>query len=191
MGKLDGKVAVITGGSKGIGLATAKLFVTEGAYVFVVARRQKELDAAVATLGANATGVRGDISNDQDLDRYCKADKGSIDVLFACAGMAGREASICDVTRQDVLDTYGTNVFGTYFTVQKALTLFNKGGSVILNGSIVANKPFPGYSVYSTSKAVLPALARRGHRVRACQHSVQCYQPRASRDRDYGPDPQA
>ena len=162
MGKLDGKVAVITAGTSGMALATAKLFVNEGAYVFISGRRQQTLDEAVKTIGRNVTGVQGDASNLDDLDRLyeiVKAKKGKIDVLFASAGR-GEFAKIGEVSEEHFDATFGLNVRGTLFTVQKALALFSDGGSIILNGSITGVKGFPSFSVYAASKAAVRSFAR-------------------------------
>ena len=162
MGKLDGKVAVITAGTSGMALATAKLFVNEGAYVFISGRRQQTLDEAVKTIGRNVTGVQGDASNLDDLDRLyeiVKAKKGKIDVLFASAGR-GEFAKIGEVSEEHFDATFGLNVRGTLFTVQKALPLFSDGGSIILNGSITGVKGFPSFSVYAASKAAVRSFAR-------------------------------
>ena len=162
MGKLDGKVAVITAGTSGMALATAKLFVNEGAYVFISGRRQQTLDEAVKTIGRNVTGVQGDASNLDDLDRpseIVKAKKGKIDVLFASAGR-GEFAKIGEVSEEHFDATFGLNVRGTLFTVQKALALFSDGGSIILNGSITGVKGFPSFSVYAASKAAVRSFAR-------------------------------
>src|ERR1700752_4235705 len=142
MGKLNGKVAVITAATSGMALATAKLFVEEGAYVFITGRRQDKLDEAVKLIGRNVTGVLGDASNLADLDRLyetVEAEKGKIDVLFASAGYAELGA-IGEVTEEQFEKTFGLNVRGTLFTVQKALPHFNDGGSIILNGSIAGSK---------------------------------------------------
>lgn len=162
MGKLDGKVAVITGGTSGMALATAQLFVEEGAHVFISGRRQEALDKAVALIGRNVTGVQGDAANLDDLDRLfdtVKREKGKIDVLFASAG-SGESAKLGDVTEQHFDTVFGLNTRGTLFTVQKALPLFSDGGSIILNGSMVVVKGFPNFGVYSASKAALHAFAR-------------------------------
>ena len=162
MGKLDGKVAVITAATSGMALATAKLFVEEGAYVFISGRRQDALDKAVKEIGRNVTGVQGDASKLDDLDRLfetVKREKGSIDVLFASAGR-GEFAPIDQVTEQHFDDTFDLNVRGTLFTVQKALKLFNDNGSIILNGSIVSIKGFPAFGVYAASKAAVRSFAR-------------------------------
>ena len=162
MGKLDGKVAVITAGTSGMALATAKLFVKEGAYVFISGRRQDVLDKAVKEIGRNVTGVRGDASKLDDLDRLfetVKREKGSIDVLFASAGR-GEYATVDQVTEQHFDETFDLNVRGTLFAVQKALKLFNDNGSIILNGSIADVKGFPAFGVYAASKAAVRSFAR-------------------------------
>ena len=162
MGKLDGKVAVITAGTSGMALATAKLFVAEGAYVFVTGRDQTRLDEAVNEIGHNVTGVQGDSAKLDDLDRLyeiVKQEKGHIDVLFASAGQSGRSA-IGSVTEEEFDRIFNLNVRGTLFTVQKALPLFRDGGSIVLNGSIANQKGMPGLSVYGGSKAALRAFAR-------------------------------
>ena len=162
MGKLEGKVAVITGGSSGLGLASAKLFVEEGAYVFITGRRQEALDEAVRSVGRNVTGVRGDAANLEDLDRLfdtVKREKGSIDVLFASAGM-GEPAPLGQITEQHFDTTFGLNTRGTLFTVQKALPLFNDGGSIFMTGSVASLKGYPAFTVYAASKAALRAFAR-------------------------------
>ena len=151
MGKLNDKVAVITGATSGMALATAKLFVEEGAYVFITGRRQKQLDDAVKAIGRNVTGVQGDASSLADLDRLyetVKKQKGRIDVLFASAG-TGEFAPIGQVTEEQFDKTFGVNVRGTLFTVQKALPLFSDGGSIIMNGSIAGSMGFPAFGVYS------------------------------------------
>jgi NAD(P)-dependent dehydrogenase (short-subunit alcohol dehydrogenase family) len=162
VGKLEGKIAVITGGSSGIGLATAKLFVAEGAYVFVTGRRREDLDAAVRAVGDNVTGVQGDVANLPDLDRVygvVKAAKGRIDVLYANAG-ASESAPLGAVTEQHFDRIFGVNVRGTLFTAQKALPLLTDGASIILTGSIASIKGFEGYCVYNASKAAVRSLAR-------------------------------
>jgi NAD(P)-dependent dehydrogenase (short-subunit alcohol dehydrogenase family) len=134
MGKLEGKVAVITGGSSGMALASAKRFVEEGAYVFITGRRQEALDEAVKLIGRNVTGVRGDVSNLDDLDRLfdtVKREKGKIDVLYASAG-TGEAVPLGEITEQHFDATFGLNTRGTLFTVQKALPLFNDGGSIFM-----------------------------------------------------------
>ena len=162
MGKLDGKVAVITGGSSGMALASAKRFVEEGAYVFITGRRQEALEEAVKLIGPNVTGVRGDAGNLDDLDRLfdtVKREKGKIDVLFASAG-TGEAVNLGEITEQHFDAEFGLNARGTLFTVQKALPLFNDGGSMFMTGSVASVKGFPGYSVYSASKAALRSFAR-------------------------------
>src|SRR3984957_12354156 len=162
MGKLKGKVAVITGGSSGMALETAKVFVEEGAYVFITGRRREKLDEAVKAIGRNVTGVQGDASNLADLDRLyetVKKEKGRIDVLFASAG-TGEFAPIGEVTEEHFDKTFGVNVRGTLFTVQKALPLFSDGGSIIMNGSIAGSMGFPAFGVYSASKAAPRSVAR-------------------------------
>jgi NAD(P)-dependent dehydrogenase (short-subunit alcohol dehydrogenase family) len=162
MQKLQGKVAVITGGSTGIGLATAQLFVCEGAHVFITGRRQSELDTAVKQIGKNVTGVQGDASNLADLDRLYSAVKeqeGHIDVLFANAGIGGY-APLGSITEEHFDKIFAVNVKGVLFTVQKALPLFRDGGSIILNASVASLKGLPAFSVYSATKAVLRSFAR-------------------------------
>ena len=162
MGKLEGKVAVITGGSSGIGLATAERFVAEGAYVFITGRRQNELDAAVKQIGKNVTGVQGDVANLTDLDRLyatVKQQKGRIDILFANACL-GEFAALGTITEAHFDKTFNANVKGLLFTVQKALPLFNDGGSIILNASVAASLGSPAFSVYSATKAAVRSFAR-------------------------------
>ena len=162
MQKLEGKVAVVTGGSSGIGLATAQRLVAEGAYVFITGRRQSELDAAVKLLGKNATGVQGDASKLGDLDRLysvVKEQKGHIDILFANAGV-GEYAALGAITEEHFDRVFGINVKGLVFSVQKALPLFRDGGSIILNASVVSRKGVPAFSVYSATKAAVRSFAR-------------------------------
>src|ERR1700722_13768337 len=162
MGKLKGKVAVITGGSSGMALASAKRFVEEGAYVFIMGRRQEQLDGAVKLIGRNVTGVRGDAANLEDLDRLfdtVKREKGKIDVLYASAGW-GEAVPLGEITEQHFDAVFGLNTRGTLFAVQKALPLFNNGGSIIMTGSVASVKGFPGFGVYSASKAALRSFAR-------------------------------
>jgi len=159
--KLEGKIAVVTGGTSGIGLATAKQFAAEGAHVFITGRRKKELDDAVAAIG-NATGVQVDSSKLDQLDQLfaaVKNSKGHIDVLFANAG-GGSFLPLGDITEEQYEDTFGRNVKGTVFTVQKALPLLAKGASVILTGSTAGVSGTPAFSVYSASKAAIRALVR-------------------------------
>src|SRR5580693_2410632 len=162
MSKHAGKVAVITGGNSGIGLATAQRLAAEGAYVFITGRRQAELDAAVKQIGKNVTAVRGDVANLADLDRLydtVKQQKGRIDILFANAG-GGEFAPLGAITEEHFDQTFGSNVKGLLFTVQKALPLLVDGGSVILNASIVSMKGVPALSVYSATKAAVRSFAR-------------------------------
>jgi NAD(P)-dependent dehydrogenase (short-subunit alcohol dehydrogenase family) len=166
MKTLEGKVAVITGGTSGIGLATAQRFVLEGAYVFITGRRQSELDAAVKQISKNnnnVTGVQGDVSNLADLDRLyatVKKQKGRIDILFANAGV-GELVPLGEITEAHFDKTFGINVKGLLFSVQKALSLFQDGGgSIILNASIAASKGVEESSVYSATKAAIRSFAR-------------------------------
>ncbi len=160
--RLEGKIAVITGGNSGIGLATAQRFVQEGAYVFITGRRQSELDKAVKKIGRNVIGVQGDVSNLADLDRLyetVKQQKGRIDVLFANAGL--REFVPLEAIAEAQFDKmFSANVKGLLFTVQKALPLFRDGGSIILTASTAASKAFEGVSVYSATKAAVRSFAR-------------------------------
>lgn len=161
-GKLEGKVAVVTGGSTGIGLATAKRFVAEGAHVYVTGRRQAELDAAVAEIGGSATGVQADSGNLGDLDRLYEqigAEKGRLDVLFVNAG-GGTMLPLGSITEEQYEATFGSNVKGVLFTVQKALPLLVDGASVILTSSTTSIKGTPSFSVYSASKAAVRNFAR-------------------------------
>jgi NAD(P)-dependent dehydrogenase (short-subunit alcohol dehydrogenase family) len=163
MGKLAGKVAVITGGSSGIGLATAGQFVKEGAHVFITGRRQSELDAAVAQIGKCVTAVAGDVANLADLDRLyeiVKREKGRIDVLFANAGVSTPRGPLGEIREQDFDRIFNINVKALLFTVQKALPLLTDGGSILLNASVVASKGLPSTSVYSASKAAVRSFAR-------------------------------
>jgi NAD(P)-dependent dehydrogenase (short-subunit alcohol dehydrogenase family) len=162
MGKLSGKVAVITGANSGIGLASAKLFAAEGARVFMTGRRRKELDAAVAAVGGSARGVQSDVSKLSDLDdlfRIVREEAGTIDILFANAG-GGEFVPLGSITEEHFDKTFATNVRGTLFTVQKALPLMKDGGAIILTGSTTAIKGTPGFSVYSASKAAIRNFAR-------------------------------
>ncbi len=162
MGKLEGKVALVTGGNSGIGLATAKRFVSEGARVFITGRREPELDAAVAAIGDGAIGIRSDVSNLDDLDRlYGRISdaSGRIDVLFANAG-GGEFVPLSAVSEDHYERTFATNVKGTLFTVQKALPLMTSGGSIILTGSTAASTGTPAFSVYAASKAAIRSFAR-------------------------------
>src|ERR1700691_6156406 len=159
--KLQGKVAVISGGTTGIGLGTAKLFVSEGAYVFITGRRQKELDAAVKAIGNNVTGVQGDIARLADLDRLYEAvnANGKLDIVFANAGVA-EFAPLGQITEEHFDKLFDINVKGTLFTVQKALPLLNDGGSIILNGSVASVKGPPPFGVYGATKAALRSFVR-------------------------------
>ena len=162
MGKLQGKVAVITGGTEGIGLATARLFVKEGAYVFVTGRRQKELDEAVATLDSNATGVQGDVAKLADLDRLYETVgkvKGRIDIVFANAGV-GEFVPFGKVSEEHFDRLFNIDVRGALFTVQKGLPLLNDGGSIILTGSVASVKGTSAFGVYAASKAAIRSFVR-------------------------------
>jgi len=161
-GKLEGKVAVVTGGNSGIGLATAKRFVAEGAYVFITGRRQAELDAAVKEIGQNVVGVQGDVAQLADLDKLyatVKAKAGRIDILFANAGIA-ELAPLGEITEEQFDRMFNINVKGLLFTVQKALPLMPEGASIILNASIVASIGMEAFSVYSATKAAVRSFAR-------------------------------
>jgi NAD(P)-dependent dehydrogenase (short-subunit alcohol dehydrogenase family) len=160
--KLEGKIAVITGGNSGIGLATAKRFVAERAYVFITGRRQKELDVAVLDIGKNVTGIQGDVRNLADLDRLyniVKDQKGHIDILFANAGIA-QFAPLEEISEEHFDNIFDINVKGVLFTVQKALPLFQDGGSIILNASIGSSKGIEAFSVYNATKAALRSFVR-------------------------------
>jgi NAD(P)-dependent dehydrogenase (short-subunit alcohol dehydrogenase family) len=162
MGKLEGKIALVTGGNRGIGLATANQFVNEGAYVFITGRRDSELAAAVKEIGGNVTGVQGDVSNRGDLDRLfaqIKREKGKLDIVFANAGIA-KYAPFGTITEEHYDSIFDINVKGLLFTVQKALPLMPDGASIILNASIVASKGFSSNSVYSATKSAVRSFAR-------------------------------
>lgn len=162
VGKLDGKVAVITGATSGMALAGAKLFVEEGAHVFITGRRKDALDEAVKLIGRNVTGVLGDSADLDDLDRLyetVRKEKGSIDVLWASAG-TGEQGRLGDITEKHFDAAFSLNARGTLFAVQKALPLFNDGGSILMTGSNASLRGYPDWSVYAASKAVLPAYAR-------------------------------
>jgi len=162
MGKLQGRVALVTGGTEGIGLAIAKLFVEEGAYLFITGRRQRELDEAVKTLGDNVAGIQGDVANMADLDRLYEAigrAKGRIDVVVANAGV-GEFAAFGKATEEHFDKLFDINVKGTFFTVQKALPLLVEGGSVILIGSVASVKGTSSFGVYGATKAALRSFAR-------------------------------
>jgi NAD(P)-dependent dehydrogenase (short-subunit alcohol dehydrogenase family) len=160
--KLAGKVAVITGGSTGIGLATAKLFVAEGAHVFITGRRQAELDAAVKAIGDNVIGVQGDVTKQADLDRLyeiVKTKAGRIDVVFANAG-TGEFAPIGSVTEEHFDKLFNINVKGALYTVQKSLPLLKDGGSILLTGSVASVSGFDAFGVYNATKAAVRSFAR-------------------------------
>jgi NAD(P)-dependent dehydrogenase (short-subunit alcohol dehydrogenase family) len=180
MGKLEGKIALITGGNSGIGLATAKQFVHEGAYVFITGRREQELTRAVKEIGRNITGVQGDVSNLSDLDRLfaqIKQEKKRLDIVFANAGFA-RYAPLGSITEELYDSTFDINVKGVVFTVQKALPLLPDGASIILNASIVASKGFASNSVYSATKAGSPVVgANMDNRLKRTPHSRERDQP--------------
>ena len=162
MGKLLGKVAVITGGTDGIGLATAHLFVKEGAYVFITGRRQKELDEAVTAIGGNVTGIQGDVAKLADLDRLYETVgkvKGRIDIILANAGVADF-VPFGKISEEHFDTLFNINVKGALFTVQKGLSLLNDGGSIILMGSVASVKGSPGSGVYAASKAAIRAFVR-------------------------------
>ncbi|MDZ8228153.1 MULTISPECIES: SDR family oxidoreductase [unclassified Nostoc] len=162
MSKLEGKIALVTGGNSGIGLATAKQFVAEGAYVYITGRRQVELDAAVEAIGKNVTSVQSDVSNLADLDRLfatIKQEQGHLDIIFANAG-GGQIAPLGAITEEHFDKTFNVNVKGLLFTVQKALPLLPEGASIILNASITSIKGTPAFSVYSATKAAVRSFAR-------------------------------
>jgi NAD(P)-dependent dehydrogenase (short-subunit alcohol dehydrogenase family) len=162
MGKLDGKIALITGGNSGIGFATAKRFVAEGAYVFITGRRQSNLDEAVKQVGSNVTAVQGDVAKLTDLDRLfdqIKKHKGRLDIVFANAGIA-KYAPLGSIDEEHFDGIFDINVKGLLFTVQKALPLLPDGASIILNASIVGSKGFAANSVYSATKAAVRSFAR-------------------------------
>jgi NAD(P)-dependent dehydrogenase (short-subunit alcohol dehydrogenase family) len=180
--RLAGKVAVITGGSSGLGLATAKRFIDEGAYVFITGRRRGELDAAVSQLGDSVTGIQGDIAKISDIETLyavVKQKKGDIDILFANAGI-GEFAALGQITEEHFDKQFDVNVRGTLFTVQNALPLLRDGGSIVLNASIVSIKGNPTFSVYSATKAAIRSFARtwsvdlkgRGIRVNAISPGI-------------------
>jgi NAD(P)-dependent dehydrogenase (short-subunit alcohol dehydrogenase family) len=162
MGRLAGNIAVITGGNSGIGLASAKRFVAEGAHVYITGRREEELDRAVAAIGPGVTAVQGDVSDLADLDRLfsrVRSDHGRVDILFANAGLGALEP-LGRITEASFDLVFGVNVKGTIFTVQKALPLMRDGGSIILMGSTTASMGTPAFSMYSSSKAAIRNLAR-------------------------------
>jgi NAD(P)-dependent dehydrogenase (short-subunit alcohol dehydrogenase family) len=160
--KLEGKIAVITGGNSGIGLATAKRFVTEGAYVFITGRRQKQLDLAVSEIGKNVMGIQSDVSNLADIDKIyttIKDQKNRIDIIFANAGIA-QFAPLEKISEEHFDKIFRINVKGLLFTVQKLLPIFQEGGSIILNASIGSSKGVEESSVYSATKAAVRSFAR-------------------------------
>jgi NAD(P)-dependent dehydrogenase (short-subunit alcohol dehydrogenase family) len=162
MNRLNGKTAVITGGATGIGRAAAKRFIEEGAFVFIFGRRQGALDAAVAELGPNARAVQGSVADPADLDRLyaaVKAERGTLDIVFANAGV-GSQLRLGEITAEHIDETFDVNVKGTIFTVQQALPLMGKGGSVILTGSSAGTTGAPAFTAYSASKAAVRNLAR-------------------------------
>ena len=161
-GKLEGKVALITGGSAGIGLATARQFAEDGAHVYITGRRQRELDTAAASIGSNVTAIQGDVAKPEDLDRiYAQIgrEKGRVDIVFANAGI-GELVPFGSITEEHFDSIFAVNVKGVVFTAQKALPLMPDGGSIILNGSIASVKGTPAASVYSASKAAVRSFAR-------------------------------
>jgi NAD(P)-dependent dehydrogenase (short-subunit alcohol dehydrogenase family) len=163
MGQLDAKVALVTGGSTGIGLAAAERFVAEGAQVYITGRRQGQVEAAAEALGPGVTAIQGDVSDLDDLDRVFRRieDDGSrLDVLFANAGGGDSLATISEVTPASFDATFGTNVRGTLFTVQKALPLLRDGASIVVTGSSSAHRGTLGFGVYSASKAAIRQFAR-------------------------------
>jgi NAD(P)-dependent dehydrogenase (short-subunit alcohol dehydrogenase family) len=162
MSKLSGKVAVITGGNSGMGLATARLFVEEGAKVIITGRRQKDTEEAVKSIGRNIEGIVGDIANLADLDKlhdHIAKKYGRVDVLFANAGL-GSVAPLGHVTEEQFDQVFDVNVKGTFFTVQKLLDLIPDGGSIILNGSVAGSKGLEAFSPYSATKAAIRSFAR-------------------------------
>jgi NAD(P)-dependent dehydrogenase (short-subunit alcohol dehydrogenase family) len=162
MGKLEGKIALITGGNSGIGLATAKQFVRDGSYVYVTGRREKELTAAVREIGSDVTGIPGDVSKLADLDRVfaqIKVESGRLDIVFANAGVA-KYAALGEITAELYDEIFDTNVKGVLFTVQKALPLLPDGASIVLNASIVGSKGLAANSVYSATKAAVRSFSR-------------------------------
>jgi NAD(P)-dependent dehydrogenase (short-subunit alcohol dehydrogenase family) len=162
MGKLEGKIALVTGANSGIGLATAKRFVTEGAYVYITGRRDAELARAAAAIARNVTAVPGDVSKPADLDRLfaqIQREKGRLDIVFANAGVA-KFAPLGTITEEFYDSIFDVNVKGLLFTVQKALPLMPEGGSIIVNASVVASKGLPANSVYSATKAAVRSFAR-------------------------------
>ena len=185
MGKLEGKVALVTGGNSGIGLATARRFVAEGAHVFITGRRQAELDEAVRQIGKHVTGVPGDVSNLADLDRplaTVKRQQGRLDVLFANAGFLAL-APLGSISEEHFDKLFAINVKGLLFTVQQALPLFTDGASIILNASVCASQGLESASVYCASKAAVRSFAALlDHRAEAPQDPRERHQPRPDRN---------
>jgi NAD(P)-dependent dehydrogenase (short-subunit alcohol dehydrogenase family) len=166
-GKLEGSIALVTGGTSGIGLATAKRFVAEGAYVYITGRRQKELALAVKRIGGSVTGVQGDVSQIGDLEGLfvqIDQEKGRLDIVFANAGIA-KYAPLGEITEEFFDSIFDVNVKGLLFTVQKALPLLKDGASIVLCASVVASKGLPSNSVYSATKAAVRSLPARGRRI--------------------------
>jgi NAD(P)-dependent dehydrogenase (short-subunit alcohol dehydrogenase family) len=162
MGRLAGKIAVVTGGNSGIGLASAQRFAAEGAFVYITGRRQDELDAAVKAIGFEVAAIRGDIASLEDLDALyerVRVEKGRVDILFANAGL-GEFMPLGEITEQHYDHTFNVNVKGTLFTVQKALPLMKDGGSIILTGSTAGSTGAPAFSVYGATKAAIRSFAR-------------------------------
>lgn len=162
MNRLKGKIALVTGGSSGIGLATAKRFVAEGAYVFITGRRQKELDEAVDEIGQNSCGVKGDVSNSNDVGRLIetiRSEKGVLDIVFANAGW-GEFGSIEDITEEHIDKTIAINVKGVVFTIQRSLPILRDGAAIVLNSSIAGSKGRPVFGVYAATKAAVRSFAR-------------------------------
>src|SRR5258708_4944927 len=162
MAKLKGKVAIVTGGSSGIGLATARRFVDEGAFVYITGRRQAELDRAASLIGRNVTTVQGDVSNLGDLDRLCAkvaSEKGKIDILFAGAGIVDPQP-LAETTAESFDKVFGINARGLAFTVKKALPLLKDGGAIIVTSSIATGKGIPGFTAYSAAKAAVRSFVR-------------------------------
>jgi len=160
--KLNGKIALVTGGTSGLGFATAKRFVSEGAYVFIIGRRQVELDKAANELGTNAKGIQADVSSQKDMARVAseiKSTKGSLDIIFANAG-GGKFAPLGSISEEHFDKEFNINVKGVLFTVQTALPLMKQGGSIILNASSAASKGMPAFSIYAATKAAVRSFAR-------------------------------
>jgi NAD(P)-dependent dehydrogenase (short-subunit alcohol dehydrogenase family) len=163
MNRLQNKIAIITGGSKGMGLATAEQFVAEGAYVYITGRRQPELDAAVKHIGKDVTAIQGDAADLVHLERLYEQvadEKGRVDIVFANAGVGNQMAPLGSITEEQIDQTLNLNVRGLIFTVQKAIPLMQRGGSIILNASSASIKGIGSLSVYAASKAAVRSLAR-------------------------------